>query len=254
MPNEDGFRDGRLSTILLRDQHDGKPLAAIWSMACHPISSPGQNSVRPDYPGEIRKMLRNHFKNDIPVVFILGFSGDINPPSYAKVEKITRNEELPHFILTKAIAGKSFAEFDESGWSAYLKSIWDSMESSFRKDTLTEIESNIEVKTEELPLSKLGLVTDKNLKMCSIKIGRVRIIAMSAEVVAEWNPILSKIFPDEIIMTTSCLEDVYGYLPTEGMIKDGGYEVDEFQETFNISGEFKFGMEKEITSYLYKLK
>jgi hypothetical protein len=35
-----------------------------------------------------------------------------------------------------------------------------------------------------------------------------------------------------------CLDDVYGYLPTDEQVRRGGYEVDGFRAAFGLKGRF----------------
>jgi hypothetical protein len=249
-PNDRGYRDGRISTISIVDDR-GKIQALIWSFACHPVSSPGKNDVRADYPGEIRRLLRTQIQQEIPVIFFQGLSGDLKPPSYLKYPENSGLRNKIHYRVMNAINGKYFAHFDEPDWSQYIDSLWEGTKAAFGD---LELEPILEVKESGIALENIGLSKKKNLKITSIKMGAVRIIAFSAEPVAEWGPIISKVFPNEILITTGCFEDVSCYLPIEGMIREKGYEVEGFQNRFGISGQFKIGMENEIISSLKELK
>lgn len=254
LPNKKQYRDGKITTILLQDQESGQPIALIWSFACHPVSSPGKNTVRAEYPGEIRKMLRTHFQSEIPVVFLQGFSGDIRPPSLAKFPRKGGIKKKIEHVALKTIYGNYFDSFDETDWSNHILSLWNVMKSASRIEDRERLGSGLNTKTAELNLKDLGIAKDKKLKICSIKIGKLRIISFSAEVVAEWERIITNIFPNDILIFTGCFEDVFGYIPTEEMILDGGYEVEGFMQTFNISGKYEFGLEQQIVNALNKLK
>jgi neutral ceramidase len=253
LPNKRKYRDGRISTISI-DDDQGRPLALIWSFACHPVSSPGNNDVRADYPGEVRRLARAHVQREIPVVFFQGLSGDLKPPSLQRFPKDGGYRKTITYIMTRAINRRNFVQFDETGWAKYVASVWDATKNASEDSNRLILEPNLEVKTTEIGLKALGLLKDKNLTMCSIKIGALRIIAFSAEPVAEWNPIVKGIFPDETLITTGCFEDVSCYLPTEGMIIEKGYEVEGFIKSFSLSGNFKQGMGQEIISSLNELK
>ncbi len=254
LPNKKQYRDGKISTILLQDQEGGQPIALIWNFACHPVSSPGNNTVRAEYPGEIRKMLRTQFQSEIPVVFLQGFSGDIRPPSLAKFPRKGGYKKKIHHVALKTIYGNYFDSFDETDWSNHLLSLWDVMKNASRIDDREKLGTGLNTKTTELNLKDLGIAKDKKLKICSIRIGKLRIIGFSAEVVAEWERIVNNVFPNDILIFAGCFDDVFGYLPTEEMILDGGYEVEGFMQTFNISGKYEFGLEGQIITALNKLK
>ncbi|MCA9097846.1 MAG: hypothetical protein KDA36_05655, partial [Planctomycetaceae bacterium] len=45
-------------------------------------------------------------------------------------------------------------------------------------------------------------------------------------------------------------EEVYGYLPTENQLPEGGYEVKGFQNSFNMDGDFLPGFEEALLEML----
>jgi hypothetical protein len=193
-------------------------------------------------------------KQEIPVVFLQGLSGDLKPPSLQKLPKNGGYKKTITYLMVKAVNRRNFVQFDGSDWTKYVASVWDATKGATENSDRLILEPNLEVKTKEVDLKNLGLSKDKNLLLCSIKIGGLRIIAFSAEPVAEWNPIVKSIFPNEALITTGCFEDVSCYLPIEDMLRERGYEVEGFIKSFGLSGNFKIGMGQEIISALNELK
>ncbi len=147
LPNERKYRNGKISTISIRDVQ-GKQLALIWNFACHPVSSPGKNDVRSDYPGEIRRLLRTQTHSEIPVVFLQGFSGDLKPPSFEKVPRNSGFKRKISYHMMNIINGKSFSHFDEQEWPGYITSIWDATKAASDRFQSSEVRARLGVEIE----------------------------------------------------------------------------------------------------------
>lgn len=67
------------------DREDGKPLALVYSFACHPIMNPPYKGSSADYPAFASKVIEESMGNDAMAFFIQGCGGDINPVRYKEV-------------------------------------------------------------------------------------------------------------------------------------------------------------------------
>ncbi len=56
----------------------GKLLAVVYNFACHAASN-RERTVSADYPGEVQKYVQNHLGYAVPVFFLTGACGDVNP-------------------------------------------------------------------------------------------------------------------------------------------------------------------------------
>ncbi len=63
--------------VLRFDEPNGKTVAQIVNFACHP-DTVGGSEYCADYPGEMRKLLKEHFGNDSVILFFNGCAGNIN--------------------------------------------------------------------------------------------------------------------------------------------------------------------------------
>ena len=77
-PNPSGPRDEDATVIVLRKIDNSKSLAVFWHYACHPTAAGAIDVVSADYPGAVRRLLRERF-GKIPCVFAQGFCGDVRP-------------------------------------------------------------------------------------------------------------------------------------------------------------------------------
>src|SRR5262249_52374031 len=65
---------------------------------------------------------------------------------------------------------------------------------------------------------------------------RFQILFLSAEPSADYVTFLAKVFAGAWMI--GYLGDVFGYLPTDEQIPQGGYEVEEFLEVFGLNGRW----------------
>ncbi|MFW5860368.1 MAG: hypothetical protein ACOCYP_10120 [Planctomycetota bacterium] len=73
--------DEHLRWICLRDA-SGRPLVVIVESACHPVHQHGTGMISADYPGRLRRHLQDLLGASVPVLFLLGACGDINPRAF----------------------------------------------------------------------------------------------------------------------------------------------------------------------------
>lgn len=85
-----------------------------------------------------------------------------------------------------------------------------------------------------------------------IRIGSVlEIVAISAEPVQEFAGYLPTSGVDTI--TVGCVDAVRCYLPTTEILEQGGYEADEFRDSFSYQGRFRRDVGDRLQSWLFKL-
>ncbi len=74
--------DPEVNAVWLVDG-DGRPSAVLAHFTCHPVTMWGyQNWYSPDYPGVLRQSLREKFDGSLPVLFINGAVGNVNPTGF----------------------------------------------------------------------------------------------------------------------------------------------------------------------------
>jgi hypothetical protein len=72
-------------------------------------------------------------------------------------------------------------------------------------------------------------------------------VCISAEVCWEWAELVQRAFPGKTIWPVGYIDRVFGYLPTQAMLPEGGYEITGFQRSFGITGEFIANLDEIIT-------
>jgi hypothetical protein len=104
-----------------------------------------------------------------------------------------------------------------------------------------------------LPLGELGLVSDKQLRLHEVRLGpRLIICGLNAEVAVEYVEILRRLHAPAHVIPVGCVGDVYGYLPVDAMVREGGYEARGFVPRFGLRGSFVSNVEEIVTERLLR--
>ena len=75
-------------------------------------------------------------------------------------------------------------------------------------------------------------------------VGPIRIMAVSAEVAAAYAARGGR--ADPLTFVTGCAGQVFGYVPTDSQIREGGYEVNGFATDFSVPGRFRDQIERAV--------
>jgi hypothetical protein len=78
------------------------------------------------------------------------------------------------------------------------------------------------------------------------------LIGISAEVVYAYQGFLDKLPIEKILIGVGCMGNVFGYMPTAQMQKEGGYEALDYLPFFNLD-KLDMDLEKNVKSYLKEL-
>jgi len=238
-PNPDGDRDESVR-ILEFSKPGRKPSAVIWNYACHPTEFPGLLQVSAEYPGIVRSRLRSEF-GDIPVLFLQGFSGDVRPPFSGRPPGIMG-------LVRRVLVGPQFRRPLGREWEEWSNSLAESVV-SFAQSPLRSLEidplmlKRIEVPENEVAAGGRG---DKPLTWHLIDCGGFCIAGVNAEPVVDYRRQLVGSLAGKPLLTVGCLDQPIGYLPTDGMIPERGYEVEGFRSLFNFDGRFRSRLQDEV--------
>jgi hypothetical protein len=79
-----------------------------------------------------------------------------------------------------------------------------------------------------------------------IECGDFRVAGINAEPVVGYRKLLERVLPGKILFTVGCLDQTRCYLPTDNMLREGGYEVDGFRSLFGFQGKFREHLQDSI--------
>lgn len=240
LPNPHGPKDETVRLITLRSS-EGEPLAAIWNYACHPTGFPERNAVSSEYPGVVRGALRRVVgRQSFPVLFFQGFAGNIRPPAYD-------HSKRPVMLVRRMLNGKAFGSFTPEQYELWSTSLADRVVPLLGGNKLPTSELTHISGTLPLDVILAGAPKDRRLRVDTLILGAgLRLVGFSAEMMAEYLPRLRSIFPSEQLMPIGYTGSTFGYLPTEAMLSEGGYEAGGFLPLFNLSGSFEASAEERV--------
>ncbi len=213
--------------------------AVLWSSACHPVASPNRNAVSSDYPGWVRRSLRRKYHSSMPVVFLQGFCGNLRPnATQSRIQAIFSKRKLAQ-RLNSLINGSTFADMTSNQYARWAISYSNAVAQTLDSDgeiIVGEISSAIS----QIPAEQIhpGSHNDEILSIRKILFGEALcFVGLSAEPAAEYAKLIKKLIGKNVV-TVGYLDQVFGYLPTDEMVQNGGYEVDGFAPWFGLSGKF----------------
>lgn len=99
-----------LSAWDIRDRA-GEPIAMVVSFGCHPVALHATRRITPDFPGDLERAVQQTLGRDVPVLFLLGPCGDVNPTCFAmEPDRASREPLLSRRIGESAQVGKRLAD------------------------------------------------------------------------------------------------------------------------------------------------
>jgi hypothetical protein len=243
-PNPAGPRDENATVALLRNVDSGEVVAALWHYACHATAVVPENVVSADYPGAVRRALRDRF-GPIPCIFAQGFCGNIRPNITVSPQKAGPGRRLRKLART-IVSGPTFASPSTADWIRWRDDLAARVRGIAQSVPLRSFSpAHLQTGSAGIPLADFfsGKTPNKTLAAQIVRIGEeLEIVALSAEANVEWQRILDQAIPaptGRIRLYVGYLGALYGYLPTADQIPQGGYEVEGFQPLFGLSGRFE---------------
>jgi hypothetical protein len=244
-PNPSGPKDEQATVVLLRKADDDQVLGVIWHYTCHPTAVVPENVISSDYPGAVRRALREQF-GEIPCVFVQGFCGNIRP-NMTSTKKTGLRERLRRVVRT-IVSGPMFATPSAGDWTRWSQSLAAGVRDIARgSPAKTFSPTSLQIGSARAALGAFfrGSAPDKMLTAQIVRLGEeFEIVSLSGEVTVEWERILDETVPlppGRIRLYAGYLGALFGYLPTVTQIPEGGYEVEGFQRLFGLSGRFDSG-------------
>jgi hypothetical protein len=241
-PNPSGPKDEGATVALLRKADDGQVLGVLWHYTCHPTAVVPDNVISADYPGVVRRRLRQRF-GEIPCVFAQGFCGDIRP-NIPVSQQAGMRERFRRMMRTIA-SGPMFASPSAEDWMRWSQNLAAKVCDLAQGNPAKRLPpTSLRTGSAQIPLGDFfeGATPDKPLAVQLVRIGEeLEIVALSAEACVEWERILDEAVPPptgRIRLYAGYLGALFGYLPTAAQIPEGGYEVEGFQPLFGLSGNF----------------
>ncbi len=254
-PNFKGVRDTTIYLFKFLDKY-GNLQAILWSYSAHPIEVFNSNELSANYVGEVRKTLRSKLNNPLlSVVFFQGFSGNLKP--YSSYRKFSFNSLIKRFVQGRYF----FSPLSYKGYTKLCDDLCHDVLQTYDQKALTIIPIKLNIGSITLLMSNY-IESDYPVPKLIIHVLKISpslvMIAISAEVVSEYYYLiknaLKKTLPDlKLMIPFGCMGSVFGYLPTDQLIYNGGYESEGFFQGFSLSGKYRKNIEDHIVDQICRL-
>ncbi len=242
-----GPRDAQIRTCVWISA-TGAPLAAFWSFACHPVAFPEPDTASADYIGVVRETLRKRLGAQVPVIFAPGCMGDVRPRSPSSQSSFRR-------AIGLAIFGQSALAFDRTSWDVWSQGLADEVIAIDGAGSTAPIDPGEQpARMVRVPISTIfdGSTSTPELHGKAVHVPGVgRVVALSCEPVTEIARLVAS-GDDDLVLGYE--GDVFGYLPTDAMVAEGGYEAEGFMRHFGLNGSFKPGLDTRIEALGHALR
>ena len=246
-----GYKNETIKIIKIIDAKDkNKILSTIWTLPCHPTNLYNKSLVSSEFPGAIRKSIRENQDNkEMIMVYMPGFAGDVRaapPPRFSILKTIRYILQLSY--PTKYFRFTNKEEYD--AWIFLLTKRFNTILGS--PSTILNLNSTLlNSKIMKKDVSILGINAEgvDNITFRKITIGgELAFYTISAEPVSAYSKIIDTIAKEKFSFYTGYSDEVFGYLPTDQQIKEGGYESSGFFKPFLITGNFKPSIENIVAT------
>lgn len=227
-PNPSGFTDESIVTFVARDQ-SGAAQFVVWNYACHPVAFPDPGLVSAHFPHLVRQRLRRELGDPaLPVLFFQGFSGNTRPSASVQLNGWRSR-------LLRLVVGPMFSNLSWSHYRMWSESLAEVVLTATQRSTRL-IGDTIFTKRVLIPSERLvSGAPETSVSFHSVTIGDGLCLAgVSAEVVAEYAPVIREGSGFDYVMCVGCLDHTVGYVPTAQILSEGGYESGGYCAAFGL--------------------
>lgn len=245
--------------VLRVDSPDGKTLhAVLFGYACHNTTL-GFQQFCGDYAGFAQQALEETHPGTV-ALFVLGCGGDQNPYPRGKIEQCQQHgRALANAVETallptpKPVSGPLSRVIDvavlqfapppsrEELMKRRVQSK-NQFEASHAGRLLRQLEEDGKVPLEYPAMTQV------------IRFGSdLTLIAMSGEVVVDYSLRLKRELPGENVWVAGYSNDVFGYVPSQRVLKEGGYEAGGAMLYTSFPGPFTEDVEERLMSKIHQL-
>ena len=253
-PNPQGVKDESVHAVGCYPQ-DGvgqNPIALFWSYPCHPVCQPYKGAISSDFPGDVRASMRQIYPKLGAVAYLQGFCGDVRP-------NITmRLDTLKSILLWVLKGGRNFGSFNSVSWKAWTSELCAALQTAVNSQIfpkgITFVDDGIISSETFVPISVIQTREVKDrppLHFQRIRIGKELLLtSVSAEVVSSYALDKHKITGSIHVGYT---DHIHGYIPTNDILKEGGYEAEGFREAFSLPGTYRENLEAIVRKVITEL-
>ena len=234
----------------------GEIKAVLFGYACHNTTLMGNNYlINGDYAG----FAQIDIEKKIPTAtafFILGCAGDQNPEPRGTVELAIKHGNSLADQVVNLVHSKDVKPVKNE-----LQSYFSTIPLKFKKVPVADYQKDLQSPDKFIQRrAKLMLeaynkgwnTENYTYPIQGIRLGNeFRMIALGGEVVVDYSLRTKKEFPNKNIFVAGYSNEVMCYIPSERVLKEGGYEADSSMIYYGMPGPFEKGIEEKIMAAIY---
>jgi len=255
--NKDGPFDHDVPVLRVDDPH-GKLRAVVFGYACHNTTAGDFLEFHGDYTGFAEAWLEDHHPGST-ALFLAGCGGDSNPYPRGTIELARQHGEELAASVEKALVG------DLSPVRGPLKTAYDEVPVAFapppgREDLQAQLQSQdiyrriwAGAMLETLDASG-HLPTEYPYPVETWQFGQdLTLVALGGEVVVDFDLRLKRELGAEGLWVAAYCNDVFAYIPSLRVLKEGGYEGGGAMVYYGQPGPFAPTIEETIIAKVHDL-
>lgn len=227
--NPRGYVDRSVPVLAVRDEHDGLR-AVLFGCACHNTTLTGEHYViSGDYAGYARAYIEDQLPG-VQALFMIGCGGDANPYPRGEIEHAKQHGQELGTEVCRVIAGQ-------------LRPVSGPLKTAFTEVDLPllpppdreKLESMVKGPSYVSPTAKRMLETIERgesppshykAPIAVWQFGSdLTLVAISGEVVSDYVPLVENEIGHVRLWIAGYCNEVFGYLPSAKVIREGGYET-----------------------------
>jgi hypothetical protein len=248
-PAPDAPRDAFVDALRFVDI-EGVVRGVAWKFACHPVCFPDASSVSAEFPGVARKRLRQQLASDLPVLFLQGFTGDVRPwlPGSRSLKDRVQ-------VLRR---GPGFGEVALPEWTTWANAIAELLCTGVLQGAARRVTAPVQFGCIDLSMGDLvDAALNPEVVLRPFRVQRLafgehlEILFVAAEVC---SPYLELFGAGERTLCVGYTAHVFGYLPSQRQVREGGYEGKGYFVRFGLHGTLRPGFERAVVGAVTSLR
>ncbi len=261
-PNPEGPVDHSVPVLVAKSE-DGQLLAVLFGYACHNTTLGGEVYLyNGDYAGFAQIELEDKHPG-LAAMFIAGCGADANPEPRGKLELAEQHGRSLAAAVEAALGGR-LQELQAPLRTAFTRVELELVDPPDR-ETLEQWAASTDINQQRLGknllhrLEKDGAVPPSY--PCPVQVvwfgDDLLLVALGGEVVVDYVLRLKRELKDSLkgtpLWTAAYCSEVFGYVPSERVLAEGGYEAVFSQAYFGFHGPYKPGLEDKLITAIKRL-
>ncbi len=252
----EGPVDDQVQVVWFESCDAGATIAIMVNFASHPSQMYGMPKLGADYPGVMREVVGRALGCDVPILFLQGACGNVQPvdlendPTWGRGERGIRNTggllageiiKIMHSAWTVETDTMPFRQahtrlalpyrtFPEEEAARTLQLIREGQATADCKAYLDPYFASLEQKARAKAIALIDHLRRRHradtLELSAIRLGEMVFVMTPAHQFVEFQIALKSAFPEYKVMLTDFTDGACNYVPTPLAIALGGYETE----------------------------